>query len=162
MKCQNQEVELKSTKRKASSKGANIAKIGKRVHAAKEEGVASDFNVNVKVAKEHKFDGGHLFQGESAFFGKPSEALSFAYFSWTKLNSEVTPRHLNNRASFAVLALQILSGCPFDEVVDGEEFDKELELLLTKIVKKGKVSSKKQQKQQVFNQTSDISQLSKH
>ena len=38
---------------------------------------------------------------------------------------------MNNRASFAVLALQILSGCPFDEVADGKEFDNKLELLLT-------------------------------
>ena len=83
--------------------------------------------------------------------GKPDEALSFSQFSATKLNSEVTLRHLNNRASFAVLALQMLSGCPFDEVADGKEFDKELELLLTEIIKKGKASSKKQQKQRVFN-----------
>ena len=122
MKCKEQEeklarqkVELKSTKRKASSKGANLAKISRRMHVAK-EGVASS-NVKIRVTKEHKFDEGHLFQGESAFWRKPSEALSFAHFSSTKLNSEVTPRHLNNKASFAVLALQIVCGCPFNEVV---------------------------------------------
>ena len=77
--------------------------------------------------------------------GKPDEVLSFAQFTATKLNSEVTLRHLNNRASFTVLALQMLSGCPFDEVVvDGKEFDNELELLLTEIIqKKRKASSKK-------------------
>ena len=75
--------------------------------------------------------------------GKPDEVLSFAQFSATKLNSEVTLRHLNNRASFAVLALQMLSGCPFDEVADGKEFDKELELLLTEIIKKKKGVFKK-------------------
>ena len=75
--------------------------------------------------------------------GKPDEALSFSQFSATKLNSEVTLRHLNNRASFAVLALQMLSGCPFDEVADGKEFDKELELLLTEIIKKKKGGFKK-------------------
>ena len=71
--------------------------------------------------------------------GKPDEVLSFAQFTATKLNSEVTQRHLNNRASFAVLALQMLSGCPFDEVVvDGKESDNELELLLTEIIQKKK------------------------
>ena len=136
-KLARQEVELKSAKRKASSKGANLAKISKRMHAAKEVGVASD-NVKIRVTKEHKFDGGRLFRGESSFWGKPGEALSFAHFSSTKLNSEVIPRHLNNRASFAVMALQILSGCPFDEVADGKEFDNELELLLTEIIRKKK------------------------
>ena len=66
--------------------------------------------------------------------GKPGEAFSFPHFSLTKLNSEITPRHLNNRASFVVLAPEILSECPFDEVVDGKEFDKELKLLLTEII----------------------------
>ena len=112
MKCQDQEeqlarqeVELKSTKRKASSKDANLAKISKKMHAAKEERVASE-NINIRVTKDHKFDGGRLFQGKSLFMGKPDEVLSFAQFSATKLNSEVILRHLNNRASFAVLALQ--------------------------------------------------------
>ena len=68
--------------------------------------------------------------------GKPDEVLSFAQFSATKLNSEVTLRHLTNRASFVVLALQMLSGCPFDEVADAKEFDNESELLLTEIIKK--------------------------
>ena len=106
-----QEVELKSVKRKASSKGANLAKIRKKMHAAKEERVASE-NVNIRVTKDHKLDGGCLFQGKSLFMGKLGEVLSFAQFSATKLNSENTLRHLNNRASFAILALQILSGCP--------------------------------------------------
>ena len=44
-----------------------------------------------------------------------------------------------------------LSGCPFNEVADGKEFDNELELLLTEIIKKRKTSSKKQQKQRVFH-----------
>ena len=112
------------------------------MHATKEERVASE-NVNIRVTKDHKFDGGRLFQGKSLFMGKPDEVLSFAQFSATKLNSEVTLRHLNNRASFAVLALQMLSGCPFDEVADGKEFDKELELLLTEIIKKKKGGFKK-------------------
>ena len=148
-KCQDQEekfvgqeVELKSAKRKASSKGVNLAKISKKMHAAKEERVTSE-NVNIRVTKDHKFDGGRLFQGKSLFMGKPDEVLSFAQFTATKLNSEVTQRHLNNRASFAVLALQMLSGCPFDEVADGKEFDNELELLLTEIIKKKKGVFKK-------------------
>ena len=103
-KMTRQEVELKSTKRKASSKGANLTKISKRMHAAKEERVASE-NCNIRVTKDHKFDGGGIFQGTSLFMGKPDEVLSFAQFPSTKLNSEVTLRHLNNRASFAVLAL---------------------------------------------------------
>ena len=105
-KLTRQEVELKSTERKASSKGANLAKISKRMHAAKEELVAPE-NVNIRVNKDHKFDGGCLFQGKSLFMGKPDDILSFAQFSVTKLNSEVTLRHLNNGASFAVLALQM-------------------------------------------------------
>ena len=116
-KMTRQEVELKSTKRKASSKGANLTKISKRIHAAKEERVASE-NVNVRVTKDHKFDWGRLFQGKSLFMEKPDEVLSFAQFSATKLNSEFTLRHLNNRASFSVLSLQMLSGCPFDEVAN--------------------------------------------
>ena len=55
--------------------------------------------------------------------GKPDEVLPCFQ---QQLNSEVTLRHLNNRASFTVLALQMLSGCYFDEVVDGKEFDNEL------------------------------------
>ena len=122
MKCQDQEEKLarQEVELKSSSKSANLAKISKRMRATKEEGVASD-NVKIRVTKEHNFDRGRLFQGESAFLGKPGEALSFTHFSSMKLNSEVTPRHLNNRASFAVLALQILSGYLFDEVVDGKE-----------------------------------------
>ena len=76
MKCQDQEeqlarqeVELKSTKRKASSKAANLAKISKKLHAAKEERVASENN-NIRVTKDHKFDGHCLFQGKSLFMGK--------------------------------------------------------------------------------------------
>ena len=103
-KLTRQEVELKSAKRKASSKGANLTKISKRMHAAKEERVASE-NCNIRVTKDHKFDGSGIFQGTSLFMGKPDEVLSFAQFPSTKLNSEVTLRHLNNRASFAVLAL---------------------------------------------------------
>ena len=75
--------------------------------------------------------------------GKPNDVLSFAQLLATKLNSEITLRHLNNGTSFAVLALQILSGCLFDEVVDGKEFDNELELLLTEIIKKKKNVFKK-------------------
>ena len=104
MKCQDQEeqlarqeVELKSTKRKASSKGANLAKISKKMYAAKEERVAPE-NINIRVNKDHEFDEGCLFQGKSLFMGKLDEVLSFAQFSATKLNSEVTLRHLNNRA----------------------------------------------------------------
>ena len=99
-KLTRQEVELKSTERKASSK------VSKRMHATKEELVAPE-NVNIRVNKDHKFDGGCLFQGKSLFMGKPDDILSFAQFSVTKLNSEVTLRHLNNGASFAVLALQM-------------------------------------------------------
>ena len=47
MKCKEQEEKLtrkvgglKSTKRKASSKGENFAKITKKMHATKEKGVA--------------------------------------------------------------------------------------------------------------------------
>ena len=57
MKCQDQEeklarqeVELKSTKRKASSKGANLAKISKKMHATKEERVTYE---NVTIAKDN-------------------------------------------------------------------------------------------------------------
>ena len=141
---------VKIYKKESFIQGCNLAKISKKMYATKEERVASE-NVNIRVTKDHKFDGGRLFQGKSLFMGKPDEVLSFAQFSATKLNSEVTLRHLNNRASFAVLALQMLSGCPFDEVADGKEFDNELELLLAEFIKKRKASSKKQQKQRVFN-----------
>ena len=130
-----QEMELKSTERKASSEGANVLKIGKKMDAVKEERVASD-NATIRVTKDYKFDGGRFFQEKSLFLGKPNDVLSFAQLLATKLNSEITLRHLNNGTSFAVLALQILSGCLFDEVVDGKEFDNELELLLTEIIKK--------------------------
>ena len=122
MKCQDQEEKLarQEVELKSSSKSANLAKISKKMHATKEEAVASD-NVKIRVTKEHDLDRGRLFQGKSAFLGKPGETLSFTHFSSIKLNSEVTPRHLNNKASFAVLALQILSGCLFDDVVNGKE-----------------------------------------
>ena len=135
-------MELKSTERKASSKGAIIAKINKKMHAVKEERVASD-NVAIRVTKNYKFDEGRFLQGESLFLRKPDEVLSFPQLSATKLNSEITLRHLNNGASFAVLLLQILSGCPFEEVMDGKEFDNKLELLLTEIIKKKKCVFKK-------------------
>ena len=64
-----QEVELKSTKRKASSKGANLAKISKKMHAAKKERVASD-DITIRVTKDHKFGGGGLFSREKFIFGK--------------------------------------------------------------------------------------------
>ena len=56
MKCKEKEEKLvrqesKSAKREASSKGANLSKVCKRMHATKEEGVASD-NMKIKVAKE--------------------------------------------------------------------------------------------------------------
>ena len=65
MKCKEKEEklvrqELKSAKREASSKGANLSKVCKRMHATKEEGVASD-NMKIKVAKEQKFDGDHFY-----------------------------------------------------------------------------------------------------
>ena len=48
------------------------------MHATKQEGVASD---NMKrVNKEHKFDGGCIFQGESAFCRKPGDPLTFDHF----------------------------------------------------------------------------------
>ena len=112
------------------------------MHAAKEKGVAFD-NVNIRVTKDHKFDGSRLFQGKNFIMGKPDEVLSLAQSSAIKLNSEVTLRHLNNKALFAVLALQILSVCPFDEIADDTEFDNELELLLTEIIKKKKGVFKK-------------------
>ena len=149
MKCKGQEekfarqeMELKSTERKASSEGANIVKINKKMDAVKEERVASD-NVTIRVTKDYKFDGGRFFQRKSLFLGKPNEVLSLAQLLATRLNSEITLRHLNNGTSFAVLALQILSGCIFDEVVDGNEFDNELGLLLTEIIKKKKGVFKK-------------------
>ena len=71
-KLTRQEVELKSTKRKFSSKGANLAKISKKMHATIEEGVASE-NVNIRVTKDHKFDGGRHFLGKSLFMGKPDK-----------------------------------------------------------------------------------------
>ena len=59
-------------------KKSNSCPISKRMHSAKQEGVASD---NMKrVTKEHKFDGGCIFQGESAFWRKPCEPLNFEYF----------------------------------------------------------------------------------
>ena len=67
-----------------------------------------------------------FFKGKVCLWEKPDDVLSFAQFSATKLNWELTLRYLNNRASFTVLALQMLSGCYFDEVVDGKEFDNEL------------------------------------
>ena len=77
-----------------------------------------------------------FFKGKVHFGGKPGEALGFVHISSSNINLEVTPRHLNKRASFAVPALQILTGCPFDEAVDDKEFDNELELLQTGIIEK--------------------------
>ena len=137
-----QEVELKSTKRKASSKGADLPKISKKIHVAKEERVASE-NVNIRTTKDHKFDGDSLFEGKSLFMGKRDQVLNFAQFSATKLNLEVTLRHLKNRASFVVLFLQMLSECSFDKVADGKKIDNELELLMTEIINRKKGVFKK-------------------
>ena len=62
-----QEMELKSTERKASSEGANVLKIGKKMDAVKEERVASD-NATIRVTKDYKFDGGRFFQGKVYFW----------------------------------------------------------------------------------------------
>ena len=97
------------------------------------------------MTQEHKIVGYCLFQERNLFLGKPDDELRFAPVSEKKLNSEETLRHLNNRASFTVLALQILSGFTFGEVVDSREIDSELELLLSEIMKKRKACSKKQQ-----------------
>ena len=77
MKCKEQEekfarqeMELKSTERKASSEGASIVKINKKMDAVKEERVDSD-NVTIRVTKDYKFDGGRFFSKEKFIFGKP-------------------------------------------------------------------------------------------
>ena len=57
---------------------------------------------------------------------------------------------MNNRASFAVLPVQMLPGCPFDEVADGKEFNIELELMLTEIIKIKKDFFKKAAEAAVF------------
>ena len=78
-------MELKCAKRKASYKSENLAKIGKRMHAAKDEGVASD-NVKIRVTKEHNFDGSRLFQSESAFLGNLVKTFR-GYFKTLKQQS---------------------------------------------------------------------------
>ena len=42
------------------------------MHATIEEGVASE-NVNIRVTKDHKFDGGRNLLGKSLFMGKPDK-----------------------------------------------------------------------------------------
>ena len=50
-KIARQKLEFESTKRKALSKGENLAKVGKKIYAAKEESVTSD-NVTIRVTYE--------------------------------------------------------------------------------------------------------------
>ena len=69
---------VKICENKSFIKSSNSCPVSKRMHSAKQQGLASD---NMKrVTKEHKFDGGCIFQGESAFWRKPCEPLNFEYF----------------------------------------------------------------------------------
>ena len=72
-----------------------------RSHAAGEE-----FSISCSDLK--KYEGGSIFEGLHNG-GK----FSFAKFNSTRLNSEVSSHHLDNRASFAFIILLLLSGYSF-------------------------------------------------
>ena len=91
-KLTRQEVELKSTKRKASSTGANLAKISTRMHAAKEERIASE-TVNIRVTKDHKFDGAGLqkldARSRACTYRAPKTSTRYTKQRAPKINSDV-------------------------------------------------------------------------
>lgn len=82
--------------------------------AAKEKWVASH-DAKIRLTKEYKLEGGCLFQVKTAFWGISIIKVKFRGYS----------TQLSNRAQFSILAN--LSGCPFDEVLDGKVSDNELE-----------------------------------
>ena len=80
-----------------------------------------------------KYEGGSIFGGLHNG-GK----FSFAKFNSSSLNSEVSPRHLDNRASFAFIILLLLSHYPFSQVIKENYKIYEVEILIKHMVKKKK------------------------
>ena len=122
--------ELTLYKRKSSSQiavSAKKAKVAARAQAAQGENVISN--------DLHTFSSGQLFQ---ASLNGSKGKFSFARFSSENLNSGIGPRQLDNRASFAFLLLYLISGCPFDDVIAGKNFDNAIEPLLKHMIKRKK------------------------
>ena len=93
---------------------------------AKEKWAASH-DAKIRLTKEYKLEGGCLFQVKTVFWGISIIKVKFRGYS----------TQLSNRAQFSILAN--LSGCPFDEVMDGKVFDNELQAADWNH-KKGKIS----------------------
>ena len=79
------------------------------------------------------------FEGWSIFEGLHNGGkFSFAKLNWSCLNSEVSPRHLDNRTSFTFTILLLLSGYSFSQVIKGNYKIFEVEILIKYMVKKKK------------------------
>ena len=78
-----------------------------RSHAAGEES-------SISCSDLKKYEGGSIFEGLHNG-GK----FSFAKFNSSRLNSEVSPRHLDNCTSFAFIFLLLQSGYSFSQVIEG-------------------------------------------
>ena len=80
-----------------------------------------------------KYEGGSIFEGLHNG-GK----FSFAKFNSSSLNSEVSPRHLDNCTSFAFIFLLLQSGYSFSQVIEGNYKMYEVAILIKHMVKKKK------------------------
>ena len=74
-----------------------------------------------------KYEDGSIFEGLHNG-GK----FSFVKFNASRLNSEVSPRHLDNRASFTFTILLLLSGYSFSQVIEGNYKMFEVQILIKK------------------------------
>ena len=97
-----------------------------RSHAAGEES-------SISCSDLKKYEGGSIFEGLHNG-GK----FSFAKFNSSRLNSEVSSRHLDNHVSFAFIILLLLSGYSFSQVIEGNYKMCEVEILIKHMVKKKK------------------------
>ena len=110
-------------------KGATIKNkkiVAARSHAAGEE-------CSIPYSDMKKFEVGLIFEG--LHNGGKS---SFAKFNLSCLNSEISPCHLDNRASFAFTILLLLSGYSFSQVIEENYKMFDIEILIKHMVKKQK------------------------
>ena len=118
------EEQLSHYQRKAAAwKGVTIKnkKIGTaRSHAAGEKS-------SISYSDMKKYENGSIFEGLHNG-GK----FSFAKFNSSRLNSEVSPRHLDNHASFTFTILLLLSGYSFSQVIEGNYKMFEVQILIKK------------------------------
>ena len=131
------EEQLSSYQKKAAAwKGVTI--INKKIAAARSHGAGEEFSISYSDMK--RFEGGSIFEGLHNG-GK----FSFAKFNLSCPNSEVSPHHLDNHASFPFTILLLLSGYSFSQVIEGNYKMFEVEILMKHMGRKRKMFSRLEQ-----------------